>query len=90
MASLLTILAAQVRKFARWSIVATGRLLAGLQPWAGTLIREPDPQEEISHVVIIYVGLLFGVLLFVHLMFPNGEAATGSSTSPTHQEIKVR
>ena len=53
--------------------------------WLTDRRRSRSPEGELSQVVLIFIALLIGVLLFVHLLFAKGNPSTGSSRSPAHQ-----
>lgn len=51
-----------------------------LQRW------KPDPENELSWFLIVYLLTLLGLLLLVHLLQPEREGSGGSSRSPIHQD----
>ena len=51
-----------------------------LQRW------KPDPENELSWFLIVYLLTLLGVLLLVHLLQPEREGPGSSSRSPIHQD----
>ena len=53
-----------------------------LQRW------KPDPENELSWFLIVYLLTLFGGLLLVHLLQQEREGSGSSSRSPIHQDLQ--
>lgn len=46
--------------------------------------RRMEVEDEIGIALLAYVTILFGLLLLVHFMHPEGPPTSGSSRSPIH------
>lgn len=47
---------------------------------------KPDPENELSWFLIVYLLTLLGVLLLVHVLQPERQGSGSSSRSPVHQD----